>query len=42
MEDVYVVPKTVMTIQDTGRKQSFEGALSEDHLLRRLKASFES
>jgi len=40
-EDVYAVPKTIVTIQDAGRKESFEGALSEDHLIRRLKALFE-
>ncbi len=40
-EAVYAVPKTMVTIQDIGRKQTFEGALSEDHLVRQLKALLE-
>ncbi len=40
-EEVFAVPKTVFTIKDLGKKQAFEGALSEDHFIRQLKGLME-
>ncbi|MCY0907009.1 hypothetical protein [Sulfobacillus sp. hq2] len=36
-ESVYSVPKTVLTTKDPARSVSFEGAVSEEYMIRQIK-----